>query len=327
MTKIQHRVFGFFVSSLTPAAVPRHLSHLLPRRRGAASFHCSAAPSPRSYSVTLIPGDGIGPEVVSVARDVLYLVGSHEDTKRCQMGGTALDAVGVPLPEEILSVAKDSDAVLLGAIGGYKWDSNEKSLKPETGCFSSWLDSSTLKRGGIYFGKPKGFGTKESGEEIGFNTELIEIAGTHPAHLWFLTILGIVSFILRLNMATGRKEPRFKASRGRTHPNPLIFALFGNADGQFRRGKGSLLSGEFGPASASSTSKTSPSFPLLLAAGRFSRSSAKTLKPKREFKGAPFLSPSTPLPRPSRAGADVLCGRFFKNILNARLFVCSQTAD
>lgn len=66
------------VRTLSPAAVPRRLAHLLPRRRGAASFRCSAAPSRRGYSVTLIPGDGIGPEVVSVARDVLSLVGSHE---------------------------------------------------------------------------------------------------------------------------------------------------------------------------------------------------------------------------------------------------------
>ncbi|KAI3876304.1 hypothetical protein MKX03_018730, partial [Papaver bracteatum] len=48
-------------------------------------------------------------------------------------GGAALDLTGVPLPEETLSVAKESDAILLGAIGGYKWDANEKHLKPETG--------------------------------------------------------------------------------------------------------------------------------------------------------------------------------------------------
>ncbi|XP_073040071.1 3-isopropylmalate dehydrogenase, chloroplastic isoform X1 [Primulina eburnea] len=53
--------------------------------------------------------------------------------KEMPMGGATLDLTGVPLPEESLSAAKESDAVLLGAIGGYKWDNNEKHLKPETG--------------------------------------------------------------------------------------------------------------------------------------------------------------------------------------------------
>ncbi|XP_027342156.1 3-isopropylmalate dehydrogenase 2, chloroplastic-like [Abrus precatorius] len=176
-------------------------------------LRCSAAPplskSKRSYTITLLPGDGIGPEVIAVAKDVLLLAGSLEginyEFREMLLGGAALDATGLPLPQETLSVAKQSDAVLLGAIGGYKWDKNEKHLKPETGLlqlreglqvfanlrpatvFPQLVDASTLKRdvaegvdlmvvreltGGIYFGKPRGFGTNENGEEIGFNTEV-----------------------------------------------------------------------------------------------------------------------------------------------------------
>ncbi|XVF24716.1 hypothetical protein REPUB_Repub13aG0151200 [Reevesia pubescens] len=168
----------------------------------------SAKPNKR-YSITVLPGDGIGPEVISVAKNVLKLAGSFEGIEfsfqEMPMGGAALDLTGVPLPEETLSAAQKADAVLLGAIGGYKWDKNEKHLKPETGLLQlreglkvfanlrpatvlpQLVDSSTLKKdvaegvdlmvvreltGGIYFGKPRGFGTNDKGEDIAFNTEV-----------------------------------------------------------------------------------------------------------------------------------------------------------
>ncbi|CAN4124852.1 unnamed protein product [Withania somnifera] len=101
------------------------------------TIRCSAASPSRNYNITLLPGDGIGPEVISVANNALQLVACLDGFAvafgEMPMGGAALDAVGVPLPDETLKSAKQSDATLLGAIGGYKWDNNEKHLKPETG--------------------------------------------------------------------------------------------------------------------------------------------------------------------------------------------------
>ncbi|EOY25973.1 Isopropylmalate dehydrogenase 2 isoform 2 [Theobroma cacao] len=173
------------------------------------SCAAAAATPTKRYSITLLPGDGIGPEIIFVTKNVLKLAGSLEGIEfsfqEMPMGGAALDLTGVPLPEETLSAAKKADAILLGAIGGYKWDKNEKHLKPETGLLQlreglkvfanlrpatvlpQLVDSSTLKKdvaegvdlmvvreltGGIYFGKPRGFGINEKGEDIGFNTEV-----------------------------------------------------------------------------------------------------------------------------------------------------------
>jgi 3-isopropylmalate dehydrogenase len=161
----------------------------------------------QNYRITLLPGDGIGPEIIAVAVDVLKLVGQQLDIgfefQEALIGGAAIDATGNPLPEETLEKCRNSDAVLLAAIGGYKWDNLPREQRPETGLLGlraglglfanlrpatilpQLVDASSLKRevvegvdimvireltGGIYFGKPKGIFETETGEKRGVNT-------------------------------------------------------------------------------------------------------------------------------------------------------------
>jgi len=142
------------------------------------------------YTITLLPGDGIGPEVVAGAVHVLQAVqertGTQFITREALFGGCAYDETGNPFPEETLKLCLDGDAVLLGAVGGPKWDTLPVEKRPEIGAllplrkqlgafanlrpsliFSALADASTLKRevvdgldimvvreltGGIYFG-------------------------------------------------------------------------------------------------------------------------------------------------------------------------------
>ncbi|MFK0731597.1 MAG: 3-isopropylmalate dehydrogenase [Gloeotrichia echinulata GP01] len=161
----------------------------------------------QNYRITLLPGDGIGPEIMAVAVEVLKVVGEQFDIKfdfqTALIGGAAIDETGEPLPSVTLDICRDSDAVLLAAIGGYKWDSLPSNLRPEAGLLGlraglglfanlrpakilpQLIDASTLKRdvvegvdimvvreltGGIYFGKPKGIFETETGEKRGVNT-------------------------------------------------------------------------------------------------------------------------------------------------------------
>lgn len=93
--------------------------------------------SSSSATIAILPGDGIGPEVVAEAIKVLYAVGEKFDRTwtlhEAHIGGAAIDAVGVPLPAETLSICSQSDAVLLGAVGGPKWDKIPVEVRPERG--------------------------------------------------------------------------------------------------------------------------------------------------------------------------------------------------
>ncbi len=157
--------------------------------------------------ILILPGDGIGPEIVAQAEKVLtFLVndrGFKLDLDHGLIGGRAVDATGVPLPEETLEKAKKSSAVLMGAVGGPKWETIERSLRPERGLlsiraelglfanlrpailFPQLATASTLKEevvsgldimfvreltGGIYFGEPRGIKTLDDGQRQGFNT-------------------------------------------------------------------------------------------------------------------------------------------------------------
>ena len=81
----------------------------------------------QQYRITLLPGDGIGPEIITVAVQALTVIGKQFDLdfsfQEALIGGSAIDATGSPLPEETLKLCRNSDSVMLAAIGGYKWDS------------------------------------------------------------------------------------------------------------------------------------------------------------------------------------------------------------
>ncbi|MCP4127979.1 MAG: 3-isopropylmalate dehydrogenase [Gammaproteobacteria bacterium] len=160
-----------------------------------------------SKKILVLPGDGIGQEIIAEAMKVIGCLQNEFEldvvVDEALVGGSAYDAVGSPLPETTLDLAREADAVLLGAVGGTKWESLDISLRPEKGLlglrkelglfanlrpailYPQLADASTLKpevvsgldmmivrelTGGIYFGQPRGVKELESGEKEGFNT-------------------------------------------------------------------------------------------------------------------------------------------------------------
>jgi 3-isopropylmalate dehydrogenase len=159
--------------------------------------------------ILILPGDGIGPEVVAEglkilrAADQRFALGLEVD--QALLGGAAIDACGKPLPDDTLAKARAADAILLGAVGGPRWDAIERSLRPEKGLleirsklglfgnlrpailYPQLAGASALKpevvsgldilivrelTGGIYFGEPRGIRVLDNGERQGFNTDV-----------------------------------------------------------------------------------------------------------------------------------------------------------
>ncbi|MBS8227239.1 3-isopropylmalate dehydrogenase [Vannielia litorea] len=158
-------------------------------------------------SLLILPGDGIGPEVMAEVRKVIDWYGAKRDLKfdvsEDLVGGCAYDKHGTPLTDETMAKAQEVDAVLLGAVGGPKYDNLDFSVKPERGllrlrkemdlfsnlrpaqCFDALADFSSLKKdvvagldimiireltSGVYFGEPRGI-IKEGNERVGINTQ------------------------------------------------------------------------------------------------------------------------------------------------------------
>ncbi len=159
-----------------------------------------------TVKIAVLPGDGIGPEIVREALKVLEVLNSeyglNAEWEMSDMGGAAYDASGDPYPEATRRLSREADAVLLGAVGGPKWEPLDKPLRPESGLlgiradlglfanyrparvYRQLLDASTLKPevidgvdimvvrelvSGVYFGQPRGI-IEEHGERKGINT-------------------------------------------------------------------------------------------------------------------------------------------------------------
>ena len=172
--------------------------------------------------IAVLPGDGIGPEVTAQAVKVLLALndqGLKMEMEHAAIGGAGYDAAGDPLPAATLALARAADAVLLGAVGGYQYDSLPRPMRPEQGLlrirkelnlfanlrpvnvYPELADASTLKAevvsgldimivreltGDLYFGQPRGIHINEQGEREGYNTmRYAESEVRRVAHIGF----------------------------------------------------------------------------------------------------------------------------------------------
>lgn len=162
-----------------------------------------------THKIVILPGDGIGPEVMAEVRKVVRWLEQQEGLsfaiEEDLIGGAAIDAHGVPLADETLARCRAADAIMLGAVGGPKWDKVAYDIRPEAGLlklrkemelfanlrpalvFDALIDASTLKpevvrgldilivrelTGGVYFGEPRGIEDIGNGERRGINTQV-----------------------------------------------------------------------------------------------------------------------------------------------------------
>jgi len=160
-----------------------------------------------TQKLLLLPGDGIGPEIVAEAVKVIHVLNQHYglsiETEQALVGGSAYESTGSPLPDETLALAQAADSILLGAVGGPQWEQLDIAVRPEKGLlglranlalfsnlrpailYPQLAEASTLKAevvsgldlmivreltGGIYFGQPRGIRTLENGQRQGYNT-------------------------------------------------------------------------------------------------------------------------------------------------------------
>ena len=161
----------------------------------------------KSFNIAVFAGDGVGTEIMQEAVKILKLVADkkniHLNLSEGYIGGSAYDRFGKPFPEQSLNIALESDAVLLGAVGGPQWEALDYQLRPERALlglreklglyanlrpvvvFEELLEASPLKKevvrgiditivreltGDVYFGTPRGVTTEKDGRRKGVNT-------------------------------------------------------------------------------------------------------------------------------------------------------------
>ncbi len=167
-------------------------------------------------SLLILPGDGIGPEAMGEVRRIVNWMEKNRavsfDVDEDLVGGSSIDKHGIPITDEVVEKAMNVDAVLLGAVGGPKWDNLDFSIKPERGllrlrkdlelfanlrpavCFDALVDASSLKpelvsgldimivrelTGGVYFGEPRGIQDLGNGIRRGVNTQVYTTPEIH----------------------------------------------------------------------------------------------------------------------------------------------------